>query len=369
MICRTIFINIAFLLVACFLLLIPTHAQNAVAKVPKNLLLNPDANEHSSHWIASGDATIENAAGHVNCFSLRNQGSFHQEVLVPPEMHGKYAVLLGLASSESINPDGAITELPCLHGYMMSDPAHIITNLQGQQMLGSIRVPDEWGPVYGIFVVPPETTRISFFLNQAERRGLPQNCSAARFDDLGLYILPTMSEAVRFVQSHFNLREELPAFELAQNQANKQAPVIQRTLFIDWIAPPPHIADLVKSADVVVYVRVVANDGRGVGSDTAVGLTTVVLELVKASGTQSIGNKLKFWQEQWSEEPTPYPVGTHLILFLQEWEGRLFRMHGPYAAFNVDNGKLTLSKFLYVYRKYEGMRVKEFLQQLRARQP
>lgn len=139
--------------------------------------------------------------------------------------------------------------------------------------------------------------------------------------------------------------------------------------YIDWIAPPPDIADLIKRADAVVYVRVIANDARGSVDDTAVGLTAVVLELVKASGTQSIGNKLTFWQEQWREEPTPYPIGTHLVLFLQEWKGRLIRTHGPYAAFNVHNGKLMLSKFLYVYRKYEGMRVQEFLQQLRAKQP
>jgi len=139
--------------------------------------------------------------------------------------------------------------------------------------------------------------------------------------------------------------------------------------YIDWIAPPPNIADLIKRADAVVYVRVIANDGRGCEYDTAVGVTAVVLELVKASGTQSIGNKLTFWQEQWHEEPTPYPIGTHLVLFLQESKGRLIRMHGPHAAFNVHNGKLMLSKFLYVYRIYEGMRVQEFLQQLRAKQP
>ncbi len=176
-------------------------------KGPLNLLLNPDATENSAHWTPSGDAIVESAAGHDSCFSLRNQGSFHQDILLPPKAEGKYAVLLGLASSERINPDGAITGLPYLYGYMMSD-SYILSYLQGQKALGSEKVTNKWGPVYGIYMVPPGTTMIRFFLNQAERKGVPQNGSAARFDDLGLYILPTTPEAVRFVQDHFRPEKE-----------------------------------------------------------------------------------------------------------------------------------------------------------------
>jgi hypothetical protein len=178
------------------------------ARRPLNLLLNSDATENATHWIPSGNAIVESAAGHDRCFSLRNQGLFHQDVILPPEAEGKYAVLLGLASSERINPDEAINGLPHLYGYMLNDALQIIAYLQGQQMQGSEKVPNKWGPVYGIFMVPPGTTRMRYFLNQAERRGVPQNGSAARFDDLGLYLLPTMPEAMRFVQDHFMLEKE-----------------------------------------------------------------------------------------------------------------------------------------------------------------
>jgi hypothetical protein len=174
------------------------------AEGPQNLLLNSDASVGFSHWVPSGDATVESVAGHETCFSVRNRGSYHQDVLISPKDEGRYAVLLGLASSERINEDGAITGLPHLYGFMMSDPGHIIDYLQGQQMLGSEKVANKWRPVYGIFIVPPGTTMIRFFLNQAERKGVPQNGSAARFDDLGLYIFPTISEARRFVQDRFN---------------------------------------------------------------------------------------------------------------------------------------------------------------------
>ena len=52
------------------------------------------------------------------------------------------------------------------------------------------------------------TTRMRLFLNQAERMGVSQNGSAARSDDLGLYLLPTMAEAMRFVQDQFRPEKE-----------------------------------------------------------------------------------------------------------------------------------------------------------------
>jgi len=54
----------------------------------------------------------------------------------------------------------------------------------------------------------PGTTRMRLFLNQAERMGVPQNGSAARFDDLGLHLLPTMADAMRFVQDQFRPEKE-----------------------------------------------------------------------------------------------------------------------------------------------------------------
>ena len=54
----------------------------------------------------------------------------------------------------------------------------------------------------------PGTTRMRLFLNQAERMGVPQNDSAARFDNLGLCLLPTMADAMRFVQDQFRPEKE-----------------------------------------------------------------------------------------------------------------------------------------------------------------
>jgi hypothetical protein len=56
--------------------------------------------------------------------------------------------------------------------------------------------------MWGIFQVPEGIGSIRFFLNQAERRGVSHNDSAARFDDLGLHLFATREEAETFVSGY-----------------------------------------------------------------------------------------------------------------------------------------------------------------------
>jgi hypothetical protein len=61
---------------------------------------------------------------------------------------------------------------------------------------------NEWVKAWGIFKVLDGTGAIRYFLNQAERKDLPQNGSAARFDDLGIYLFETEEEASAFVETY-----------------------------------------------------------------------------------------------------------------------------------------------------------------------
>ena len=190
--------KIKVMLMLCCLVLVGFQAQAQ----SMNLLQNPDASDTAMHWQLFGDATIESRIGGDLCFVVRNGGHFYQDVQLPSGAEGQYAVLIGRGSSERINPDGAITGLPCLYGYMTNSHGKILSYLQGQRMLGSTRVKDEWGDLWGVFQVPEGTRSIKFFLNQASRAGVPQNGSAARFDKLGLYIFPTKDEAQAFVNEY-----------------------------------------------------------------------------------------------------------------------------------------------------------------------
>jgi hypothetical protein len=175
------------------------------ASAQENLLQNPNADLEAQHWRAFGQATVEEVNGN-RLFVVRNGGYFLQDVVLPEGSVGKFAVLIGRGSSERINPDGAITGLPSLYGYMMApgNPGggRISAYLQGQQMLGSATFAGEWVKMWGVFKVPKGTGRIRFFLNQALRQDVPHNGSAARFDDLGLYLFTTEEEARSFAASY-----------------------------------------------------------------------------------------------------------------------------------------------------------------------
>ena len=170
-----------------------------------NLLKNPNADEGAGKWRTYGDAKVEQMSDGNWRFVVRNGGHFSQDAVLPENSVGKYALLIGRASSERINSNGAITGLPYLYGYMMKgDPStgRINSYLQGQQMSCAAATAYEWVTVWGIFEVPSGTGAIRFFLNQAERRGLPQNGSAAWFDDLGLYLFASEAEGEAFVQAY-----------------------------------------------------------------------------------------------------------------------------------------------------------------------
>jgi hypothetical protein len=170
-----------------------------------NLLRNPNADEGAGYWRTYGQAKVEQTSDGNWRFVVRNGGHFWQDASLPEDSAGEYALLIGRASSERINSDGAITGLPYLYGYMMKgDPSlgRINSYLQGQRMRCEAVKPNQWVTVWGIFEVPPGTGAIRFSLDQAERKGVPQNGSAAWFDDLGLYLFSSEAEGNAFVQAY-----------------------------------------------------------------------------------------------------------------------------------------------------------------------
>jgi len=88
-----------------------------------------------------------------------------------------------------------------------------------------------------------------------------------------------------------------------------------------------------------------------------------VIERLKPAGQSPAS--LTFWQERWHSEPKPYPVGTQLVVFLVDWNGKLILSHGPHAVFPIEDGKVQPSRFLF-YRSYAEMPVESFLRELRA---
>lgn len=168
---------------------------------PDNLLLNPDAAQGTEYWVSFGEATVEENYGETPCFSLRNGGRFYQDVPIDREQ-GQYALLIGCIAAEYVSPDGAITDLPYLYGYMMDDQGIIDAYLQGPRMRGEGITANQWTTAWGVFDVPTETTALRFFLEQSSMLGVPYSGSAAYFDQLGLYHFESEPTALRFVDNY-----------------------------------------------------------------------------------------------------------------------------------------------------------------------
>jgi hypothetical protein len=172
---------------------------------PTNLIKNPFADDVSNHWFFSDNTVIEEIDGNP-CFVMRY--GFVQSVEIPEDAIGKYVLLTGVVSSERINVDGSITGLPYLYGYMMDgynneafngSSIHSYLAVPSSLHYKSAKAENKWVAIWNIYLVQKNTKYILFSLQQAERRGDPQNGSAARFDDLGLYLFSSGYEARAFV--------------------------------------------------------------------------------------------------------------------------------------------------------------------------
>ena len=176
-------------------------ASEASAQQGVNLVKNPGGDEGARYWKTEGKAEVEESTG---SFLIRDGGLFNQSIPLPRGTAGRYLVVTGRAASERVNLDGATTGLPALRGYLYAPTGNggggrIYANLTGQQMLSSSKLENEWVKLWGVFRVPPGAKRIQLFLEQALQNGVPYNGSAARFDDLGIYIFETENEARSFL--------------------------------------------------------------------------------------------------------------------------------------------------------------------------
>ena len=194
-------VPVRYLGVALLLLL---AAGSAYGQIP-NLLRNPKAEDGTANWETYGLATVEQSKDGNSHFVVRNRGYFSQDVRLPDKSTGKFVLLIGRLASDRINPDKSSTGLPYLYGYLLSlantKGGLINSFLQSDTMFCSATRENEWVTAWGIFKIPAGAGTVRFLLMQAEKAGVPQNGSAARFDDLGLFIFGTQEEARAFVKA------------------------------------------------------------------------------------------------------------------------------------------------------------------------
>ena len=193
----------ALLFLSCICL-----SSTSIYAQPYNWLNNPYADADTDGWISDGDAAIEVINGNP-AFVVRNGGHLSQEIQLTEDMSGKFMFIIGLAWSERSNANRNITGVPYFYAYEMEaiqtgnyDELYINKYLKVNDMLYTSSDIYQWVVIWEIFQISESTNTIELFLMQAERMGVPQNGSAARFDDLGVYFFNSIDEAETFVNSY-----------------------------------------------------------------------------------------------------------------------------------------------------------------------
>jgi hypothetical protein len=165
------------------------------AQQPKSLIVNGDASAGLSEWTPVGGATVARDSGNGH-FVVMDGGKLGQTITLPSSSSGQILVLVARGSSERVNADGSITGLPYLYGLIGdSSGVRILAHLQAPAMRARPQAPNTWVKMAGVFEIPDGAARLTVQLSQAERRGDPQNGSAARFDDVAAYVFQSESEA------------------------------------------------------------------------------------------------------------------------------------------------------------------------------
>ena len=180
-----------------------------VQPAPVNMLANGDARAGRQHWVPrmnhqlptreqAKDATIEDCDG-VPCFVVRNGMAWQQRIRLLEDQSGKYVLLIATASSERVYQDDNITGLPYLWARLWTEPPALLpgTILQGMRI--QPRTANQWMTMHGIFPVPKGIVSMDVMLGQGERKGTPQNGSAARVKDVEVRFFDTEAAAQEYV--------------------------------------------------------------------------------------------------------------------------------------------------------------------------
>ena len=153
-------------------------------------------------WRGDGEVTVEEFEGN-RCFVLRNGARLTQEVELPRDSAEKFVLFIAHVFGERTDHPGDITDQPYLYGLTLSaDRRRILLHNQAASMGGLAAPPGQWGKSWGVFKIPDGASSIVYQLAQGLRRGTLRDGSAARFDDVGLFIFDTREAAETFVHRY-----------------------------------------------------------------------------------------------------------------------------------------------------------------------
>jgi hypothetical protein len=181
-----------------FLILICVLFATTIVGAQTNLLIDEKDISKPENWCARGrgEATIEEINGD-KVFVVPKDSWFRQDVKVNDAAIGKYALFIGLVSSERAASDKPIPVLPYIYVWIFN-PGKA---MRGQKLSNDAKSKNEWVVIYGIFPVEKEANLIRFFLYQSESNDASYNDST-RFKNVGLYLFETEEDALKFAKAY-----------------------------------------------------------------------------------------------------------------------------------------------------------------------
>ena len=188
-------LSIKFLILICLLFTATTVGAQT------NLLLNGKADSKTEHWHADEGATVEEFNGD-KVFVVRDSSVFQQYVRLTDEAIGKYALFIGRISSERAIVDNKRNiNLRYLYMYFPRTPQVAYSQI----LRDDAKSENEWHTIYAIHQVTKEDMKVSImkcFLFHNQKQQVPNDGSAVRFDNLGLYLFETEKDALEFVKAY-----------------------------------------------------------------------------------------------------------------------------------------------------------------------
>ena len=166
-----------------------------------NLLENPNGTQHEQFWRTSGDVSIEECDPGNPCFVTRWDGEFKGTARLPANAQGRYLLLIGTAASERVNPEGwDQTGAAYISGFGAPDSYEnaLGEHYTADTLKTDIREDHGWTTIWGVFQVGDAIRTVDFKIRQADGRSAKDG-SAARFDDLGVFLFDSEAQAKAFV--------------------------------------------------------------------------------------------------------------------------------------------------------------------------
>jgi hypothetical protein len=144
-------------------------------------------NRLNASWTVRGGASVNGST--VTLTERAGEDEYAYQDVAVPHGGGKWAVLVAYGKAETVRSRD-ITGLPYIYGYAMNDQGKILSYLQRPSMTFKGRA-GAWDVLSANVKLPLGTTKVRYFLQQAEKKDSPKYGDDAIFYKPAFYVVDT----------------------------------------------------------------------------------------------------------------------------------------------------------------------------------